>query len=903
MAGFLYSIIILPVQYLIQLIFSAAWLLTYNAGISIIAVSLAVNLLCLPLYKRADAIQEAEKKKQEKMKPWLDHITHHFKGDERFMMRQSYYRQQEYSALSPLKGMISLVLQIPFLIAAYRYLSTLSVLKGASFFIFEDLSKPDGLIRTAGHSINLLPFMMTFFNLLSSVIYSKGQSLREHIQPVFIALVFLVFLYPCPSGLVFYWTLNNLFSLLKNIFMKLVKNPEKVISVAAAVCGAGVCAWALSSGVMFKTVGAGKRVPDAGHIVFITTLILMLFIPLIMQLAKRKTKKEENKRSLPVFKADVFMTVLAGMLSVLVYGGLIPLSIIEASPLEFVDRGAGTMPMDHVINMLCVASGIFLFWGMVFFNIADKKIRGYITVVMVLLPAFMLIDHMIFGKTFGTLSADLLFSGSMNYDASWQIANAAVLLFTAAFMIRLIKKFPQLIRYAYMAFLAAGLVLFIKGALNTEKTLDAAGMHKEESLDTGSLMLSREGKNVVVIMLDRAVGSIIPEIFKREDELAEAYKDFTYYGNTVSFGAHTNFGSPSLFGGYDYTPLKMNERKDTKLSEKHDEALKILPMFFSERDFHISLCDLPYAGYYERPAADVFKDIPDTEYLSLTDGQCVEYLSDEEKTEITASGGGRDYRIFMYSMMRSMPVCIQPFVYSKGKYMSVTNVPVEYIDQYAALYALPYLTGISENEKEGCLIMMNNEMTHEAVTLSLPDYVYSAYPDNSAYQFRYSSVPSWHTAVRALKCIRDWMEYLKEEGVYDNTRLIIASDHGYGLGEYVLEDGTDVQAFMPLFMIKDFDTENEAYITDDSFMTLADVPLAAVNGFSDEVKNPFTGNLLSDDAGQKEEPYITASEKYVITENNGSVFDTGNDHWYTVHGDIHEKENWRDLGADNAAER
>ena len=73
------------------------------------------------------------------MKPWLDHITHHFKGDERFMMRQSYYRQQEYSALSPLKGMISLVLQIPFLIAAYRYLSTLSVLKGASFFIFEDL--------------------------------------------------------------------------------------------------------------------------------------------------------------------------------------------------------------------------------------------------------------------------------------------------------------------------------------------------------------------------------------------------------------------------------------------------------------------------------------------------------------------------------------------------------------------------------------------------------------------------------------------------------------------------------------------------------------------------------------------------------------------------------------------
>ena len=35
------------------------------------------------------------------------------------------------------------------------------------------------------------------------------------------ALAFLIFLYDRPSGLVFYWTLNNLFSLIKNVFYKI----------------------------------------------------------------------------------------------------------------------------------------------------------------------------------------------------------------------------------------------------------------------------------------------------------------------------------------------------------------------------------------------------------------------------------------------------------------------------------------------------------------------------------------------------------------------------------------------------------------------------------------------------------------------------------------------------------
>ena len=56
------------------------------------------------------------------------------------------------------------------------------------------------------------------------------------------ALVFLVILYASPSGLVLYWTMNNVFSLVKNIFYK-IKNPKKVLYILLVAAVAGLDAY------------------------------------------------------------------------------------------------------------------------------------------------------------------------------------------------------------------------------------------------------------------------------------------------------------------------------------------------------------------------------------------------------------------------------------------------------------------------------------------------------------------------------------------------------------------------------------------------------------------------------------------------------------------------------------
>ena len=236
----IYSIAVMPIEMLVEFIFAIMNRIFNNPGVAIIFVSITVQLLVLPMYKQADAMQEQERNKQKEMEPWIKHIKKTFKGDERFMMLQAYYKEVDYKPGSAIKGSFSLLLQIPFFMAAYNYLSNLAVLQGCQFLLINNLGKPDGLINIAGLSINVLPVLMTLFNIISGIIYTKGFPLKDKIQTYGLAAVFLVLLYDSPSGLVFYWMLNNLFSMLKNIFMKLVKRPRPVLNIISAVAGLGI---------------------------------------------------------------------------------------------------------------------------------------------------------------------------------------------------------------------------------------------------------------------------------------------------------------------------------------------------------------------------------------------------------------------------------------------------------------------------------------------------------------------------------------------------------------------------------------------------------------------------------------------------------------------------------------
>ena len=140
------TLLIKPLQLLFEVVFVMANRVVGDPGLAIIALSLAMNFLVLPLYRRADAMQEEERETELRLHKGVAHIKKTFRGDERMMMLQTYYRQNNYKPTYVLKGATSLFLEIPFFIAAYAFLSNLELLHGVSFGPIRDLGAPDGLL-------------------------------------------------------------------------------------------------------------------------------------------------------------------------------------------------------------------------------------------------------------------------------------------------------------------------------------------------------------------------------------------------------------------------------------------------------------------------------------------------------------------------------------------------------------------------------------------------------------------------------------------------------------------------------------------------------------------------------------------------------------------------------------
>ncbi len=205
----LYQVLIAPIETVMHLVLSATYAALGSYGVSIFALSLLINLALLPLFQLAEKWQEAERRVQLILQPKLQEFKKAFSGEERYTMIHTLYRQTGYHPIFAMRSSLGLLLQLPFWIAAYQLLSHYQPLEGASFLLFEDLGKPDKLLW----GINLLPFVMTGANLLAAFVYTKQLSLKEKIQPLFLALLFLILLYNSPTGLLLYWTFNSLLSL------------------------------------------------------------------------------------------------------------------------------------------------------------------------------------------------------------------------------------------------------------------------------------------------------------------------------------------------------------------------------------------------------------------------------------------------------------------------------------------------------------------------------------------------------------------------------------------------------------------------------------------------------------------------------------------------------------------
>ncbi len=895
-----YKLLIGPIELFFEVIFAWFYRHTLSPSISIVFLSLAMNLLVFPLYRRADAIQADERAISLRLKPGIDHIKKTFSSDERFMMLQTYYRQNNYKPYYSLRNSVSLLLQIPFFIAAYNFLSHLYVLSGASLWIITDLGSPDGLIKIGVHTINALPILMTLINIAAGIIYTKGLPKTQKIQLFGMAFIFLALLYNSPAGLVFYWTLNNLLSLFKNIVYKL-KNPKKYIRLICSVVSIALLIF-----VILKLSSLRWRIA-----VFCVLIAVCLQLPVILHFYKVKiyvSSISHNKTESQIFLiSSLFLCFFIGV--------LIPSAVIASSPAEFIEIEVLKSPLWYLLSSFLISAGTFLLWFRIFYSISTPCFKKVFTFLALSLSVIAAINYLIFSLDYGMMNNLLKYDNDFSISAFMQIINLLSSLIAVFLLFILFKKKTKFIRSVGAIVLITVILMSGINAIEINKAFEQVKECGTTSsfLESPTIRLSKNNKNVVVVMLDRAIGRFFPYLLSEKPLLQEQFEGFTYYPNTFSYGGQTITGSPALYGGYEYIPDELQKRNDTLLKDKHDEALRVMPVTFAENGYDVTVCDPSLAGGSIVPDLRIYDDYPEIRAFN-TYGQ----FSDKDYERIDFI---RNRNLFLYGLFRVSPLAIQKTVYDIGRYNELTlpeddssqilyglskaeGINPYFMDWYNVLKALPSITTLEENANNTFTLFVN-EATHYEVLLQKPMYEPELFVDNTPFDDNFTikdyftgstaeftaadQIKHFHAIVASMLKLGEWFDYLRENDVYDNTRIIVVADHGFphtDLFGTIFARTTwnvDTLTFNPILLVKDFNCNTLS--VDNSFMSNADTPLLAFEGLINNPTNPATGNTITNDAKYNPLHYLCISQGWNHSNFSGeSFFPDSKLSWYTFKG-------------------
>ncbi|MDR1230973.1 MAG: YidC/Oxa1 family membrane protein insertase [Spirochaetaceae bacterium] len=898
----LYTILIEPLVQIIEIIFMI-FNRMLNAGMAVVAVSVVVSLLTHPFYMMAEKWQQIERNDRARLAPKLKKIKAVFSGDERHLITTAYYRLNHYHPLYSLRNSIGLVIQIPFFMAAYMCLSNLQVLHGQSFLFIKNLGAPDALLPLWG-GINLLPVVMTLINCFSAAVYTGGQSggaaysqkaarAGGAVQLYLMAAVFLVLLYNSPSGLVLYWTCNNLFSLVKNIALK-IRLSRKVIHLC-------VCAIVVSAAFyllfVFDKGYYVKRAALAG------CFLLVCFFPWFASLAKKIEKRHIPASSYLNTAQTGPLFIVSALILCILTGLAIPSALIGSSVEEFSYIAPYTAPNPFLAATALRAVGVFLLWPIVVYMLFSPRVKFYGALLLAAAGCAALIDTYAFAGNYGFLSITLTLSNDEFSQKALvvllEIALLAAVVAGYGFLFMRKRKWLLSIQTVLLVTLC-GFSIFNIGKIQRDFSRYADTVAGTDA-GTGTSLepvftFSRTEKNVLVVMLDRALSPYLPVIFEEKPALNESFSGFTWYPNCVTLGPVTISGAPPLFGGYEYAPDIMGQNNGTPLVEKHNQALLVMPRIFSEHGYRVTVSDPAWANYSYKSDIRIYEPYPAINAVKIIGKYTKHWLAKNPDVHVFDAADFLQHNLLRFSFLRITPPFLRFFVYDGGKWLSKigdTNrgFSLVTLDEYTSLDALPEIT--ASDGGPGTLTVITNQLTHEPDFLQAPEYKPSeAVTDRGSGVYAHKA--DYHANMAAILLLSRYFDWLKDNNAYDNTRIIIVADHGWDVdidfdGNIVLPNGERVVSYNPLLLFKDFDTRGPL-ATDRAFMTNADTPFLAVDGLIPDARNPWTGTPIQPDKANG--VTITTSTLWSPDLHTKYAFKISDDEYLRVHTSIFDPANW-----------
>jgi YidC/Oxa1 family membrane protein insertase len=217
----IFDFIAKPLLYILKL--SHKW--TGNFGWDIIFVTILLRIIFFPL----NHISYKSMKRLQEIQPIIQKLREKYKDDPQTLNKELMNIYKTYK-INPFSGCLPILIQIPIFIAFYKVLLMAIELRHAPFMLWiDDLSAPERLYLGNLHipylgGIPLLTLLMGASMFVQQKLSPTTTDPLQNKIMLFMPLFFIVLFINFPSGLVLYWFVNNILSIIQQIFtLKLLK--------------------------------------------------------------------------------------------------------------------------------------------------------------------------------------------------------------------------------------------------------------------------------------------------------------------------------------------------------------------------------------------------------------------------------------------------------------------------------------------------------------------------------------------------------------------------------------------------------------------------------------------------------------------------------------------------------
>ena len=197
-----------------------------NYGLAIIAITICIRLVFFPLAN----FSFRSMAKMKALQPEMVRLKELHKND-KMKLQQEMMALYKKEKVNPMSGCLPILVQIPVFFALYKVLFVTIEMRQMPFYGYlRDLSErdPTSLFNLFG----LLPYDVPSFLMIGALPIAMGISMwvQQKLNPAptdkmqarifqFFPIFLTIILAPFPSGLVLYWTVNNILTMAQQVFI------------------------------------------------------------------------------------------------------------------------------------------------------------------------------------------------------------------------------------------------------------------------------------------------------------------------------------------------------------------------------------------------------------------------------------------------------------------------------------------------------------------------------------------------------------------------------------------------------------------------------------------------------------------------------------------------------------